>query len=108
MSEQEAFEIVAGICRSRGYSGQADFLDELARTHSPDPPQPPGVEVRIAVAIDDHGYVATLGLCHDLTEADAMDAVESNGDTHQAIVTAVIPPIAIPVVSGRVECATQQ
>jgi hypothetical protein len=70
---------------------------------TPDPPQPPGKTVRIAVAIDPDGRGAAWVINRGEDDFDAMDHCTCGKPTHRAIITAVIPPYEIPVVAGKVE-----
>jgi hypothetical protein len=74
----------------------------------PDPPQPEGKEVRIAVCLSRTGLVSAQAI-NDGEDEDAVMASCSCVSEHlgltlcQAIITAVIPKRAIPDVTGKVE-----
>jgi hypothetical protein len=80
-------------------------IREAIRRLTPQPPAPGSVEVKIAVASDGRGSVSACEIALAFPEPSAWEHVLRSTPepiTHKAIVTAMIPPIAIPVVEGEV------
>jgi hypothetical protein len=70
----------------------------------PDPPQPQGGrEVRIAVAICDDDLGAAWVMSPRQSVEFAMEQIIHGQCVYQGIVTAVIPEVSIPTVTGKVE-----
>jgi hypothetical protein len=98
-------EVLAGLIGSSYHSDWPELVRAAAKIIRPDPPQPEGQAVRLAVGIkgtQKAAYFSESGF----GDQDALDACA--GDVgypldHASIVVAVIQPIKIPVVEGRVE-----
>jgi hypothetical protein len=112
MTDREKLEAAYVICAEnprRSFQIAASALEVAIACLPPDPPQPQGgKEVRIAVAInaeDQTNIMAAADLIYD-DDDECIEHVRSEaGDpvTHFAIVTAIIPPISVPTVTGKVE-----
>jgi hypothetical protein len=108
--EIEILERISSWLARRGLPSAAKTLLENFNESllPPDPPQPEGREVRIAVCLSRTGLVSAQAINDDEDE-DAVTASCSCVSEHlgltlcQAIITAVIPTRAVPVVTGKVE-----
>jgi hypothetical protein len=115
VSDREVLERAAEICLRKGWPTNAYFLKRRSEDScEPDPLQPPGKEVRIAVAIVDNARVGVCWISDQTPESSCLeyardDAVgEGWGHrpvTHQGILVGILPPISIPEIAGRIEVA---
>ena len=105
MSNRAALVIAAEIMILKGFPAAERDIQSVLQCMATAPPQPPGeMTVRIAVACDRSSHYCCQ-IDEDISETDALHECEINlrRITHRAIVTVTVPPIAIPVVEGKVE-----
>jgi hypothetical protein len=106
MTDREILERAAAILDSNGYEGAASWLNHALREWEPDAPQPEGKLVRIAVAANERGGVYLCEIDAFINQDEAFEDIfgRASGDiiTYRGIVTAILPPTAIPVVKGKV------
>ena len=105
MTDREILERAQEIARFHEDKATVNCLTELIDLLIPDPPQPSGRPVRIAVAMSQQSAVAEIFTPDGHSGAMMIAAHSRLGKTvtHEAIITAIIPPVAIPVVEGKVE-----
>lgn len=108
MTDGQRITAIGARWNANGLGGLADAdiadLIRIARAGLAKQPPPGSVEVRVAVACDSIGVVATLGVHRSFDPMARLREVCDmlSGPTHAAIVTAHIPPIVTPVVQGEV------